>query len=193
MAEPQPIGWPFGKRVRAAAKKNLRELIGQERKRAQLHISLIRQADPSASSDRVAHVLVDRWSKVAAVEGGLTGALGLFGIPINFILFAYFQLALIVSVAEAYQISLEGQPGEDAVLDVLGRAHGIEDFIRAGPRVLGAIAKALALKHGLGAIGRIVPMIAAPIAAKLNEREMAHVGSEAMRRFGNVVQLGSGA
>jgi hypothetical protein len=35
-------------------------------------------------------------------------------------------------------------------------------------------------------------MIAAPISAKLNEREMNQVGNEAMRRFGNVVQLGPG-
>jgi hypothetical protein len=188
----EPIGWPFGKRARDAAKKNLRELIAQERKRAQFHIQLIRQGEPTASNDRVANLMVDRWSKVAAVEGGLTGALGLLGVPINFILFAYFQLALIVSVAEAYQVSLEGEQGEDAVLYVLGRVHGIEDLVRAGPRVLGALAKALALKHGLGTLGRLIPMIAAPISAKLNEREMNQVGNEAMRRFGNVVQLGPG-
>jgi hypothetical protein len=188
----EPIGWPFGKRAREAAKKNLRELIAQERKRAKLHIQLIRQGDPTASNDRIAHVMVERWSKVAAVEGGVTGALGLLGVPVNFILFAYFELALIVSVAEAYQVSLEGEQGEDAVLYVLGRVHGIEDLVRAGPRVLGGLAKAIAIKHGLGTLGRLIPMIAAPISAKLNEREMNQVGNEAMRRFGNVVQLGPG-
>jgi hypothetical protein len=188
----EPFGWPFGKRTKDAARKNLRELIAQERKRAQLHIQLIRQTEPTASNDRIAHLMVDRWSKVAAVEGGITGALGILGVPVNFILFAYFQLALIVSVAEAYHVSLEGEQGEDAVLYVLGRVHGIEDLVRAGPRVLGALAKALAIKHGLGTLGRLVPMIAAPISAKLNEREMNQVGNEAMRRFGNVVQLGPG-
>lgn len=192
MARPPKLGWSLGN-PKEVARKNLRELIDGERKRAQLHISIIRQTEPAASSDRIANVMVDRWCKVAAVEGGLTGALGLFGIPVNFVLFAYFQLALIVSVAEAYAISLDGEPGEDAVLNVLGRAHGIEDVIRASPRVLGAIAKALAIKHGLGSIGRVVPMLAAPISAKLNEREMTMVGAEAMRRFGNVVHIGAGS
>jgi hypothetical protein len=188
----EPIGWPFGVRAKQAASKKLRDLIANERKRAQLHIQLIRQTEPGASNDRIAHVIVDRWRKVATVEGGITGALGILGVPLNFLLFAYFQLALIVSVAEAYQVKLEGEQGEDAVLYVLGRVHGIEDLVRAGPRVLGALAKALAIKHGLGTLGRLVPMIAAPISAKLNEREMSQVGNEAMRRFGNVIQLGPG-
>ncbi len=187
-----PIGWPFGTRVKDVARKNLRDLIVQEQKRAQLHIQLIRQRDPAASNDRIANVIIDRWTKVATVEGGITGALGVLGVPVNLILFAYFQLALIVSVAESYQFPLDGEQGEDAVLYILGRVHGIEDLVQAGPRVLGSLAKALAIKHGLGTLGRLVPMLAAPISAKLNEKEMTQVGVEAMRRFGNVVQLGPG-
>jgi hypothetical protein len=186
-----PVGWPFGRRAREVARTRLRDLIAQERQRARVHIQIIRQTEPIASRDRVAHILVDRWKKVASVEGGITGAFGLVGVPLNFLLVAYFQLALVVSVAEAYEVPLEGDSGEDAILTVVGRAHGLEDVVRASPRILGALAKALALRHGLGTLGRLVPLAAAPISAKLNERDMGRIGGEALRRFGNVVLIES--
>lgn len=190
MSEPQPpVGWPFGKKAKHAARLKLRDLIRAERQRARLHIHLIKQSEPVASPDRIALVILERWKKAAAVEGGVTGAFGLLGVPVNFLLFAYFQLAAVVSIAEVYGIELEGEAGEDALLSVVGRAHGMEDVVRASPRVLGAIAKALAMHYGLGLVGRLVPLAAAPISAKLNERDMARVGGEALRRFGNVLSI----
>jgi len=183
------IGWPFGKRAREAAKTRIRDLIQQERQRARIHIQFIRQTEPAASRDRIARLIVDRWSTVAAVEGGLTGAFGLIGVPLNLLLVAYFQLALVVSVAEAYEVGLEGADGEDAILSVIGRAHGVEDVVRASPRVLGELAKAIAIRHGLGTLGRLVPLAASPISAKLNQRDMGRIGGEALRRFGGVIQV----
>ena len=133
--------------------------------------------------------MLSRWTTVAKVEGGVTGVLGFVGVPLNLLIFAYCQLAVTVSIAEAYGIQLRGDSGEEALIDVIGRVHGIEDVIRSSPRVLGALARALALKYGLGAMGRLVPLLAAPVSAKLNEREMQRVGEAAMRRFGNVVML----
>ena len=182
-------GPPLKGGVRKAARQRIRDLIQQERKRARWHIDMVRKADPSASADRVAQVVMHRWMRVAAVEGGLTGAAGLFGVPLNFIMFTYSQIALVVSIAEAYGIALDGSSGEDALLEVLGKAHGVEDILRATPRVLGAVARALALRHGLGTLGRFIPMIAAPISAKLNHWEMERTGHEALRRFGNVIMI----
>src|SRR5688572_4874575 len=108
--------------AKEAARSRLRDLIAQERVRAQAHIGLIRRTEPSASADRVANLMLQRWTKVASVEGGLTGALGLFGVPLNLLLFVYFQIAVVVSIAEAYGVALEGNAGEEALLGVLGRA-----------------------------------------------------------------------
>mgnify|MGYP006285995757 FL=1 len=161
----------------------------QERRRAQFHIDLIRRAEPKASSDRLATVILQRWTTVAKVEGGVTGVLGFAGVPLNFLLFAYCQLAVTVSIAEAYGIELRGEAGEEALVDVIGRVHGVEDLVRASPRVLGALARALAVRYGLGTISRMVPLLAAPVSARLNEREMQRVGQAAMQRFGNVIML----
>lgn len=175
--------------AREGARARLRDLIAQERLRAQAHIGLIRRTEPSASRDRIATILLQRWTKVASVEGGITGALGFVGVPLNLLLFVYFEIALIVSVAEAYDVPLEGSTGEEALLGVLGRAHGVEDILRTTPRVLGSIARAIAVRHGFSTLGRLVPLIASPIAAKINERDMDRLGVEALRRFGNVVRI----
>ncbi len=189
MREPSFEEPPFGGKAAIATKRRLRDLIKQERRRSQVHIDFIRRAEPEASNDRVAHVMLARWSKVAAVEGGMTGAVGFFGVPLNLLLFSYFQVAVVVSIAEAYGVALDGQAGEEALLDVIGQAHGMPDLVRAGPRVLGALAKAFALKHGLSTLGRLIPMIAAPISAALNRRAMTRIGRQALARFGNVVMI----
>jgi hypothetical protein len=171
------------------AETRLQRLIEQERKRAQLHIRWIRASEPVASDDRIAHLLVSRWTRVAAIEGGVTGSFGLFGVPANLLLFTYSQLALVVSVAEVYRRPLKNRSGEADILAVLGRAHGLEDLVRSAPRVLGPIAMALGRRYGIQAFGRFIPMVAVPIAARLNESQMDKVGKEAIRRFGNVVPM----
>ncbi|MBX2812682.1 MAG: EcsC family protein [Myxococcales bacterium] len=171
------------------ARRRLRDLIAQERERAQLHIDIVKRSEPGISQDRLARLLLERWTKVAKVEGGLTGMLGLVGVPLNLMLFAYCQLAVMVSIAEAYGIELRGHSGEEALVDVLGRVHGIEDVIRSSPRVLGVLARSLALRHGLGVFGRVIPLLAVPVSVHLNAREMEKVGHAAMRHFGNVIFL----
>lgn len=174
---------------RAAARRSLAELVEQERRRAQFYIDLIRTTEPTASPDRIAAVLLDRWTTVAKVEGGMTGVLGWLGIPLNLLLFTYCQIGVTVGIAEAYGVQLRGEAGEEALVEILGRVHGVPDVLRAGPRVLGALAKALALKYGLGTLGRMVPLVAAPVSARMNQRELRRVGEAAMQRFGNVVLL----
>ncbi|MGF1511769.1 MAG: hypothetical protein ACFB9M_19915 [Myxococcota bacterium] len=170
-----------------SARRRLGSLIEEETKRAALHIELIKMVEPHASSDRVAQVLLQRWSTVAALEGGFTGAAGLFGIPANAVLFTYCQVAVTVSIAQAYNVRLTGRSGEDAVLDVIGRVHGLDGFRRASPRVLGAMAGRLATRRGFRFLGRWVPLLAAPLSARMNQRDLQRTGWEALRRFGRVV------
>ncbi|MEE2904111.1 MAG: hypothetical protein VYC39_17420 [Myxococcota bacterium] len=175
--------------VRTAARLRLRDLVVSERKRAQLHIALIKETNPEASPDRVARILVQRFKKLASVEGGITGAVGAIGVPVNFIMFTYFQLAMIVAIAEAYSSPLDDERGEQRLVEVLGRAHGIEDILRTTPKIIGTIAVALASKYGLSTLGRLVPLLSAPLSARMNARDMERTGSEALRTFGNVFQV----
>lgn len=174
---------------RALFRRRLADLIRDERPRARLLIRLIRSAEPGASDDRVAQILMKRWAQAAAVEGGLTGAVGLFGVPVNWVLFTYFQVAMTVAIAEVYGLVLEGESGESAVIEVIKRAHGVGEVRRAGPPLLGALARSLALRQGLATFGRLVPLVAVPLTARLNQRDLRRTGAEALRRFGNVVML----
>ncbi|MBI4816805.1 MAG: hypothetical protein HY791_11135 [Deltaproteobacteria bacterium] len=180
--------WPY-RSVGEAARTKLRELIDAERARARAHIAFVRKGEPTASADRIAEVIARRWITVSGVEGGITGAVGFVGVPLNILLLTYCQIALIVSIAECYGVALEGDAGEEALLEVLGRAHGGGDVLRASPRVLGSIAKAIALRHGMKSLGRLVPILASPIAARLNERDMEKLAELALRRFGRVVRI----
>ena len=92
-------------------------------------------------------------------------------------------------MAETYGIRLTGASGEEAVLSVLGKAHGVEDLVREGPRLLGEVARILALRHGLESMGRLIPLVSVPLSAALNHRQMQRTGQEALRRFGHVVMI----
>jgi len=179
--------WSF--KLRDAARMRVRDLITKERDRAKVHIAWIRQTEPGASSDRIARVLLERFKKLASVEGGITGAAGLLGIPLNFVMFTYFQLAMVVAIAEVYGNQLEGKEGEDQLLRVLGRAHGLEDALRTTPRLIGSLAMALAPKYGLSTLGRLIPLLSAPIAARMNAKDIERTGLEALKQFGNVFQI----
>lgn len=169
--------------------KTVKELITDEHRRAQRHIAQIRRQHPDVSKDRVAQILLDRFITAATVEGGITGAFGLMGVPLNTLFFTYGQVALIVSVAEAYGVVLTSEGGDEALWTLLGQAHGVEDVLRATPRVIGSLAKVLALRYGIGSLSRAIPLLAAPISARLNRRHMKHTGHLAMQRFGQVVML----
>jgi len=186
----QGPAWRWDFKIKDAARMRVRDLIVKERSRAQIHIALIREGEPGASEDRIAQVLLNRFKKLASVEGGLTGAAGFLGVPINFVMFTYFQLAMVVSIAEVYGRSLDGDAGEDQLLRILGRAHGLEDALRSTPRLVGSLAKALASKYGLSTLGRLVPLLSAPIAARMNAKDIERTGHEALRQFANVFSIG---
>lgn len=176
--------WDF--KFKDVARIHVRELIEKERARAKIHIAWVREEEPDASSDRVARVLLQRFKKLALLEGGITGAAGFLGVPLNFVLFTYFQLAMVVAIAEVYGSSLEGEQGEEQLMRVLGRAHGMEVALRTTPRLLGALARTIAPKFGVSTLGRLVPLLSAPIAARMNAKDMERIGDEALRQFGNI-------
>lgn len=176
-----------------AAKVRARVLrwVMNERRRSRFYIEIIRRIEPEASRDRVAQLLAERWTQLARIEGGVTGAFGLVGIPLNLLLFSYAQFALIVAIAEVYGVTPEDSAGEEAILTTLREVQGFHQLVRTGPRIMAAIAKRLARHRGLAFMGRTVPLISAPLSAQLNASDMADVGRVAMRRFGKIVPIQS--
>lgn len=182
----QDPAWRLDLKIREAASMQVRELMTREQSRAQLRIAMIREMEPDASADRIAQILLLRYKKLASWEGGLTGIVGFLGVPTDFILFTYFQIALVVSIAEVYGRPMKGEAGEAQLLGILGRAHGLENALRSTPRLLGALAKALTKKYGFSTLGRLVPLISAPIAARMNAKDIERTGNEALRQLAKV-------
>ena len=69
------------------------------------------------------------------------------------------------------------------VLDLFGYANGIGPVQRASPKVLGSLAAMVLTKTGLKAIGRAMPLVAAPISAYLNNQHIQRVGDSAIRHY----------
>ena len=54
------------------ARRRLRELLDDERRRARFHIDLIQRGPDRASADRTALVILRRGTRFASVYGGVT-------------------------------------------------------------------------------------------------------------------------
>ena len=120
---------------------------------------------------------------MASAVGGVTGAFGLLGIPGDMLVMSWLQVVLVVDAATLFKVNLKGERARAEVLDVLGYATGVGSLTRAGPRLLGSLAGKLLEKGGLEALGRSLPLAAAPISAYLNQRHIQQVGDQVVRFY----------
>jgi len=60
---------------------------------------------------------------------------------------------------------------------------------RAGPKLLARLAEAMLAKRGLVSLGRIFPVVAAPVTAYLNNKDIQRAGEAAVRFYGTIRQL----
>ncbi|HZX94823.1 MAG TPA: hypothetical protein VFE90_09930, partial [Myxococcales bacterium] len=60
---------------------------------------------------------------------------------------------------------------------------------RAGPKLLARIAEKALTKRGLAQLGRAVPVIASPVVAFLNNRDLQRAGQAAVRFYGTIREL----
>ena len=60
---------------------------------------------------------------------------------------------------------------------------------RSAPQIVSRVAQALLSRGGLKGLGRAVPLLAAPLSAHLNNRDIERAGEAAMRFYGTIRQL----
>src|SRR2546422_105478 len=75
-------------------------------------------------------------------------------------------------------------------LDELQRAR-LRVAFRAGPKLLARLGQALLVKKGLVIAGRALPVLAAPISAAINSRDIQRAGETALRYYGTMRNLPS--
>lgn len=170
-------------KLKSLANERLSDLIDKEALRAKASLEELQQRYPSAGPRELSQRYVDSKKQVASMLGGVTGIFGAVTVPVDLIGMVYLQLVLLVEVGTVFKADFKNERGKKDVLDLFGYANGIGPVQRASPKVLGSLAAMVLTKTGLKAIGRAMPLVAAPISAYLNNQHIQRVGDSAIRHY----------
>ncbi len=180
---------PTAPSLRDLAFRRVDQVVLGEIERARPRVKRLRRRYPEAAERELVQRLVDQKLAYAGTGGLVTGLFGLVALPADLVLVTYLQVSVIVEVAVLHGVNLKSRRGQAEVLDILARGNGVGPLVRAGPPVLGRLAISLFARRGLPALGRAVPLIAGPVSAWLNNRDIQRVGDEALRHYGSLRRL----
>lgn len=170
-------------KLKSLANERLSDLIDKEAVKARTSLEELQQRYPSAGPRELSQRLIDSKKQVASMLGGVTGIFGAVTVPVDLLGMVYLQLVLLVEVGTVFKADFKTERGKKDVLDLFGYANGIGPVQRASPKVLGSLAAMVLTKTGLKAIGRAMPLVAAPISAYLNNQHIQRVGDSAIRHY----------
>ena len=175
------------------AKEQLGQLYLGEIARARKRVEGLRERYPSAAASEVAQRLTDQKKIWASTGGAISGLFGLVTVPADLAFVTALQLSLIMEIALVHRINLKSDRARDEVLEVLGYSNGADTVNlagRAGPKILARVVEKVLAKRGLAQLGRAVPVLASPLVAWLNNRDLQRAGEAAQRFYGTIRQLG---
>jgi uncharacterized protein (DUF697 family) len=171
------------KNLRKLGNARLSDLVEKDSERAKRKLEDMTQRYPSAGPREIAQRFIDEKKTIASLIGGVSGIFGILSVPPDLMVMTYLQLQLIVEIATLYKVNLKSERTRGELLDVYGYANGIGPMQRASPKVLSKLASFALAKGGLEAIGKAVPLVAAPISAYLNNQHIQSVGDQAVRHY----------
>lgn len=169
--------------VKKLADAQLSDLVEREAGRAKKKIDALNQRYPTAGNRELAQRLVDGKKNLASVVGGVSGVFGVISVPADLLVMVYLQLGLLVEIATLYKVNLKSERARQELVDVFGYANGVGPLQRSSPKLLGSLAAVLLAKGGLNSLGRVMPLVSAPISAYLNNQHIQAVGDEAVRHY----------
>jgi hypothetical protein len=176
------------------AKERLWQVYVGEIGRCRKRVDEVREKYPSAASNELAQRLTDTKKMWAATGGAVSGLFGLALVPADLAFVTVLQLTLIMEIALLHKVNLKSERARGEVLEVLGYSNGADTINlagRAGPKLIARIAERALTKRGLAQLGRAVPVIASPVVAYLNNRDLQRAGEAALRFYGTIRQLPS--
>jgi uncharacterized protein (DUF697 family) len=174
------------------AKEKLGRLYLDEIGRARRRVDDLRARYPSAHPQEVAQRLIDAKKTWASTGGAVSGLFGLISVPADVAFVTALQLSLIMEIALVFKTNLKSDRARGEVFDVLGYSNGADTVTmatRAGPKLLARVAEAMLTKRGLASLGRVFPIVAAPVTAYLNNKDIQRAGEAAVRYYGTMRQL----
>ena len=170
-------------RITELSNERLSDLVAKDAERAKRKLEELTQRYPSAGPRELAQRFIDDKKTMASMVGGVSGIFGILSVPPDLVIMTYLQLQLLVEIATLYKVNLKTERARTELIDVYGYANGIGPLQRASPKVLGKLAAYALTKGGLEAIGKAVPLVAAPISAYLNNQHIQSVGDQAVRHY----------
>jgi hypothetical protein len=178
--------------VLTVAKERLWEAYVGEIGRCRRRVDELRDKYPSATAQELAQRLTDTKKTWASTGGAISGLFGLALVPADLVFVTVLQLTLIMEIAVLHRVNLKSGRARDEVFEVLGYSNGADTVNlagRAGPKVVARVAEKVLTKRGLAQLGRVVPVLASPVVAYLNNRDLQRAGQAAMRFYGTIRQL----
>ncbi len=178
--------------VLADAKERLWKVYVDEIGRCRKRVEELRGRYPSANVQELAQRLTDTKKTWASTGGAISGLFGLALVPADLLFVTVLQLTLIMEIALLHKVNLKSDRARDEVFEVLGYSNGADTVNlagRAGPKVLARVAEEMLTKRGLAQLGRAVPVLASPVVAWLNNRDLQRAGEAAARFYGTIRQL----
>ncbi|TMA22043.1 MAG: hypothetical protein E6J85_05990 [Deltaproteobacteria bacterium] len=174
------------------AKDKLESLYLEQIVRARKRVDDLRTRYPSAQAGEMAQRLIDHKKAWASTGGALSGLFGLISVPADIAFVTLLQLALIMEIALVFRTNLKSARARSEVFEVLGYSNGADTVnlaSRAGPKIFARAAEKILAKKGLAQLGRAVPVVAAPVVAWLNNKDIQRAGEAAVRFYGTMRQL----
>ena len=160
--------------------------------RARRRVDGLRARYPSASAPELVEHLISSTKNWAGTGGAISGLFGWLTLPADLAFVTALQLSLIIEVALVHKVNLKSDRAKEEVLEVLGYSNGADTAsfaARSAPQIVSRVAQALLTRGGLKGLGRAVPLLAAPVSAHLNNRDIQRAGEAAMRFYGTIRQL----
>ena len=174
------------------AKERLWEVYVSEIGRCRRRVEELRGKYPSANAQELAQRLTDVKKTWASTGGAISGLFGLALVPADLVFVTVLQLTLIMEIALLHKVNLKSDRAREEVFEVLGYSNGADTVNlagRAGPKVVARVAEKVLTKRGLAQLGRVVPVLASPVVAYLNNRDLQRAGEAAVRYYGTIRQL----
>jgi hypothetical protein len=174
---------PSPAELKKLAGAKLSDIVLQEIARSRIRVDELQKRYPSAGAKELAQHLIDGKKALAGMVGGVSGVFGLISVPADLLFMSWLQIILLVDVATVYKVNLKSERARAELLDLFGYANGLGSLRRSSPKVLGGLAARMLAKGGLPALGRAMPLVAAPITAYLNNQHIQSVGEQAVRFY----------
>lgn len=158
----------------------------EELARARLRVAELEQTHPGATRAELSRRLIDRAKDRAATRGMVAGIFGWLSIPADVAQVTWAQWCLVIELAVVHGVNLKSRTGRAELFGLFGiegGEPGLPQLVRAAPRLVRTTASSWIRRMGWRAVGRTVPILAVPISAWVNGRDVEETGRQAIRHF----------